>query len=85
MTPTTFAITASELAGTGQSTFVTDSGPSVNTFNAFGHCDQRLQHDQAGYLNPRQTPAEDEFGFGWRVVERLARHLWRWVPMIGRG
>jgi Right handed beta helix region/Inverse autotransporter, beta-domain len=32
---TPFTVTAFEQAGTGQSTFVTDSGPSVNTFNHF--------------------------------------------------
>jgi hypothetical protein len=31
-----FTVTAFEQAGTGQSTFVTDSGPSVLTHNTFG-------------------------------------------------
>jgi hypothetical protein len=31
-----FTVTAFEQAGVGQSTFVTDSGPSVQTFNHFG-------------------------------------------------
>jgi hypothetical protein len=31
----TFTVASYELAGVGQSTFVTDSGPSVNTFNNF--------------------------------------------------
>ena len=33
---TPFTVTAFEQAGTGQSTFITDSGPSVTTFNTFG-------------------------------------------------
>jgi hypothetical protein len=33
---TPFTVTAFEQAGTGQSTFVTDSGPSVNSHNTFG-------------------------------------------------
>jgi hypothetical protein len=63
----TFAITASEQAGTGQSTFVTDSGPSVLTHNTFGTVISDFT-TTAGFVNPRQTPAEDQFGFGWRVV-----------------
>jgi Inverse autotransporter, beta-domain len=63
----TFAITASELAGTGQSTFVTDSGPSVLTHNTFGTVISDFT-TTAGFISPQQTPGEGQFGFGWRVV-----------------
>jgi hypothetical protein len=61
-----FTITASEQAGTGSSTFVTDSGPSVNTSNHFNTVITDFT-TQVGFLNFNQ-PAEAQFPFGWRVV-----------------
>jgi hypothetical protein len=61
-----FTITASEQAGTGRSTFVTDSGPSVLTHNSF----QTVVSDfgtQRGFLN-FNTDSETPFPFGWRTV-----------------
>ncbi len=53
----TFAVTASDLAGTGQSTFVTDSGPSVNTLNHFNTVVTDFT-TQVGFLNGSQSPEE---------------------------
>ncbi len=61
-----FTVTAPEQAGTGASTFVTDSGPTVNTFNHFNTVITDFT-TQVGFLNFNQ-PSEAQFPFGWRVV-----------------
>ena len=50
-----FTINAAELAGTGASTFVTDSGPSVNTLNHFTTVVTDFSNE-AGFIAPNQTP-----------------------------
>ncbi len=62
----TFTVTAPEQAGTGMSTFVTDSGPSVNTYNQFSTVITDFG-TQVGFLNFNQ-PGETRFPFGWRQV-----------------
>jgi len=63
----TFTVNGAELAGTGASTFVTDSGPSVNTLNHFTTVITDFSNE-AGFIAPNQTPGEGQFGFGWRTV-----------------
>jgi Inverse autotransporter, beta-domain len=63
----TFVINAAELSGTGLSTFVTDSGPSVNTLNHFTTVVTDFGN-QIGFVAPNQTPNEGQFPYGWRTV-----------------
>jgi Inverse autotransporter, beta-domain len=62
-----FTINGAELAGTGASTFVTDSGPSVNTLNHFNTVITDFG-TQIGFVAPNQTPGEGQFPYGWRTV-----------------
>jgi hypothetical protein len=61
-----FTVTAFEQAGVGQSTFVTDSGPSVNTFNHFG----TVISDFGTELFPVLPAGQNfgPFGYTWRTV-----------------
>jgi hypothetical protein len=63
----TFVVNAGELAGTGTSTFVTDSGPSVNTYNHFNTVVTDFS-TQVGFVAPNQTPGESQFPYGWNTV-----------------
>jgi hypothetical protein len=60
-----FTVTAFEQAGVGQSTFVTDSGPSVNTFNHFA----TVVSDFSAEIFPVLVAPEHfgPFGYTWQT------------------
>jgi hypothetical protein len=60
---TPFTVTAFEQAGTGQSTFVTDSGPTVNSHNTFG----TVITDFGTQLNLAGPNGTAPFTYTWQV------------------
>jgi hypothetical protein len=65
-----FTVTAAELAGTGESTFVTTTA-SASTLGAQFSSVLTGFHTQVGYLNGLESPGEGQFPFGWRIVSTL--------------
>jgi hypothetical protein len=70
-----FSIVAEQQSGTGSSTFVTDSGPSVNTFNSFSHVVSDFTNqatfqnlpEGTGDRNNILTSAETPFTYTWAI------------------
>ena len=64
---TPFTVTAAELAGTGESTFVTTAASASTLGTQFSSVLTGF-HTQVGFLNGAESPNEGLFPFGWRIV-----------------
>jgi hypothetical protein len=64
---TTFTVTAAELSGTGESTFVTTASSASTLGTQFSSVLTGF-HTQVGFLNGAESTGEGQFPFGWRIV-----------------
>jgi parallel beta helix pectate lyase-like protein len=65
-----FTVTAAELAGTGESTFVTTTASATTLGTQFSSVLTGF-NTQVGFLNGLESPGEGQFPFGWRTVSTL--------------
>ena len=65
-----FTVTAAELAGTGESTFVTTTASATTLGTQFSSVLTGF-NTQVGFLNGLESPGEGQFPFGWRTVTTL--------------
>jgi hypothetical protein len=62
-----FTVTAAELSGTGESTFVTTTASATTLSSQFSTVITGF-NTQVGFLNGSESQNEGQFPFGWRVV-----------------